>query len=227
VTPLLNISSMQSMLVNVNGASFAPTPLAPDSIVTAFGTNLAGSDPSATTVTVTDSSGTSRMASLFYVSLGQVNYQMPPGTATGNAKVTIASPAGTSSANVWVTAVGPAFFLANSTTGLAAGAAVRVSPDGTQTPIDISQPIDLGNPGDQVVLTLYATGLRHFSSMANVKVQIGDTNAALQYAGPQGSFIGLDQVNVVIPPTLGGKGLTDVDLIVDGVQALPATLTIK
>jgi uncharacterized protein (TIGR03437 family) len=227
VTPLLNISSMQAMLVNVNGASFAPTPLAPDSIVTAFGTNLAGSDPSATTVTVTDSAGASRMGSLFYVSVGQVNYQMPPGTATGNAKVTIASPAGTSSSNVWITAVGPAFFLASATTGLAAGAAVRVSPDGTQTPIDISQPIDLGNPGDQVVLTLYATGLRHFSSMANVKVQIGDTNAALQYAGPQGSFVGLDQVNVVIPPTLGGKGLTDIDLIVDGVQALPATLTIK
>jgi len=34
-------------------------------------------------------------------------------------------------------------------------------------------------------------------------------------------------VNVVVPPTLGGKGLTDIDLIVDGVQALPATLTIK
>lgn len=47
-------------------------------------TNLLG-----TTVTVIDSTGTARLAPLFYVAPGQINYEIPAGTAAGVAKVIV------------------------------------------------------------------------------------------------------------------------------------------
>jgi hypothetical protein len=73
-------------------------PFAAQSIVSAYGANLATGTASATvtplptsldgtTVTVTDSAGVSRPAPLFYVSPTQVNYEIPEGTAPGTATV--------------------------------------------------------------------------------------------------------------------------------------------
>jgi len=39
------------------------------------------------------------------------------------------------------------------------------------------------------------------------------------FAGPQGQFTGLDQINVQLPASLAGKGEVDVVLTVDGVVA--------
>lgn len=45
--------------------------------------------------------------------------------------------------------------------------------------------------------------------------------------GPQGSYAGLDQVNVVLPRSLAGRGEVDVLLTVDGRAANPAKINIK
>ncbi len=72
-------------------------------------TNLNG-----TTVKVKDSMGAERLAPLFYVGPAQVNYEVPSGTATGEALVTFTSADGTiSTGTVNVTAVAPALFSAN------------------------------------------------------------------------------------------------------------------
>lgn len=42
--------------------------------------------------------------------------------------------------------------------------------------------------------------------MNNTQVTIGGVNAQVLYAGPQMVFPGLDQINVVIPQSLAGKG---------------------
>ena len=76
--------------------------------------------------------------------------------------------------------------------------------------------IDLGATGDQVILQLFGTGWRHASSSSNVSATIGGQNATVLYTGAQGTYAGLDQVNVVIPQNLAGAGSVAVVLQVDG-----------
>ena len=54
---------------------------------------------------------------------------------------------------------------------------------------------------------------------SDVQVAIGTLPAAVTYAGPQGSFIGLDQVNVVMPQSLAGSRSVPLDLAVGGLVA--------
>jgi uncharacterized protein (TIGR03437 family) len=234
-------------ITNVSAASFLQEPLAPESIATAFGAELASgaasptslplpTDLNGTVVTVTDSAGKARQSPLFFVSPAQVNYEIPAGTATGIAQVVIASPKGKSSASVEIASVAPAFFEINAATGLVAGSALLVSADGKQTPENIfevqggnvvASPINLGTAGEKCYLTLYATGVRNASSLAAVGVTIGGVSAPVQYAGPQGTFVGLDQVNVLIPSSLAGMGQVDVLMSVDGVDSPPVVITIQ
>jgi uncharacterized protein (TIGR03437 family) len=47
------------------------------------------------------------------------------------------------------------------------------------------------------------------------------------YAGAQGAFAGLDQVNVRLSRNLAGRGLVDVSLIVDGKMANTVKIHMK
>src|SRR5262249_59696728 len=100
--------------------------------------------------------------------------------------------------------------------GLRAAAAVRVGGDGPKRyePVIrfdagqnkyVAAPIDFGPSEDQIVLVLFATGLRYRSSGAAVSATIGDVSAQVLYAGAQGDFSGLDQVNLLMPRTLIGR----------------------
>ncbi len=94
-TSLTKISLPKSA-VTVSAANYSGSPLACEAIVSAFGTGLATSTQSAaslplpktlggTTIKVRDSAGTERDAALFFASPTQINFQIPPGTANGNA----------------------------------------------------------------------------------------------------------------------------------------------
>jgi len=50
-----------------------------------------------------------------------------------------------------------------------------------------------------IYLSFYGTGIRGRSSLSNVAVTIGGVSAQVLYAGPQGTYPGLDQVNVGLP----------------------------
>src|SRR5579863_3692998 len=112
-------------------------PVAPASIVTAFGSDVATLVSSATsatwpvslggtTVSIKDSGGVARPAAISFVSPGQVNFQIPAQTAVGPATVTITSSDETvSTGAVLVAAVGPGLFAANGN-GQGAAAAVVV-----------------------------------------------------------------------------------------------------
>ena len=236
-------------ITNVSAASFLDTPLSAESIVTAFGANLATATDGAamlplptnldgTTVTVTDSAGAARQAPLFFISATQVNYEIPVGTANGNPKVTIASPAGTSYNQVWIENVAPAFFQSNTSTGLGAGSTLLIAPDGIQRRGISCKSIPRATrwcrcrstsarQAIQVILTLYATGIRNRTSVSNVVASIGGVPSQVQFAGAQGTFDGLDQLNVVIPSSLSGKGQVAVEMTVDGVDAIPAIIDIQ
>jgi uncharacterized protein (TIGR03437 family) len=112
--------------------------------------------------------------------------------------------------------------------GLAAAQAIRVRANGEQVlepAIQVSNgavvpaPIDLGEESDQMVLVLFGTGIRGRADLIGVKVTIGGVQAAVQYAGPQGEFPGVDQINVLVPRSLRGRGLVDITLESEESQA--------
>src|SRR5262249_47359002 len=137
-------------------------------------------------VSVRDSFGSERFAPLFYVSPTQINYQIPPGTGTGDVTVTVFSGDGSVSVSALpVVAVSPGLFAANADgQGVAAAQVLRVKADGSQSFESVSQfdaalkkyvarPIDLGSEGEQVYLVLYGTGIRGRSSLGAVALQVG------------------------------------------------------
>lgn len=238
-------------VASVSAASFTGAALASESIVAAFGTALATSTEVATsvplptnlagtTVNVRDSAGVDRLASLFFVSSGQINYAMPVGVALGAATVTITSGSGAISVgNVRIEAVAPGLFAANATgQGVAAAQVLRVKADGEQVfePTAVfdaelgrfvAAPIDLGPPEEQVFLVLFGTGVRFRSDLAAVQLTVGGTNLEALYAGPQGVFVGLDQLNALLPRSLAGRGTVQVVLAVDGKPANVVEISVR
>jgi uncharacterized protein (TIGR03437 family) len=69
-----------------------------------------------------------------------------------------------------------------------------------------------------VYLVLYGTGL-DAATVANTTVTVNGVSAQVFYAGTQNLFGGLDQVNVLLPSSLAGKGTVEVQLTSNGVAA--------
>jgi uncharacterized protein (TIGR03437 family) len=237
-------------VVSVSAASFIGGDLAAEEIVAAFGTGLATTTQVATTVPlpteiggttvrVRDSNGVGRLAPLFFVAPTQINYLVPAGTANGAATVTITSGDGSISVGtVNIVAVAPGLFTANSSgTGLAAATALRIKSNGEITNEPVGQfdasmgrfvpiPIDLGPEGEQVYLVLFGTAFRNNTGLP-VSATIGGVNATVQYAGPQGDFVGLDQSNILIPRSTIGRGEVDVILTIGARVSNTVKISIK
>jgi uncharacterized protein (TIGR03437 family) len=71
---------------------------------------------------------------------------------------------------------------------------------------------------------LYGTGIRKLGGAA---CTIGGTPAVVTYAGRNEHFAGLDQVNVLIPRSLVGRGQVDLVLAVDGKPANTVKINVK
>ena len=235
----------------VNSASFIGPALAPESIGTVFGQMLSPATVSGDTIPlptslggimiqVTDSTGTSRFAPLFFVSPGQVNFQVPRGTAPGAARIAvIGGQAVRSNARAQIETTLPGIFTANASgQGVAAAVALRVDPSGVQTsqltfqcgPAPgscVLNPIDLGGATDVNYLLLFGTGIRNNAGLSSVGVTIAGENARVLYAGPQPQFLGLDQVNVEVPADLRGRGQVDVVVSVGSRSANPVTVSFR
>ena len=56
---------------------------------------------------------------------------------------------------------------------------------------------------------------------------IGGVDTAILFAGAQGTFPALDQVNVQVPPGLAGRGVVDIVLTVDGQAANIVTILVQ
>ncbi|MGO9230395.1 MAG: hypothetical protein ACLQKA_14485 [Bryobacteraceae bacterium] len=216
--------------------------VAADSLASAYSQNLgfvARSAPSVSLpntlagvqATVTDATGVARPAPLSYVSPTQVNFEIPDGTAPGQATVNIAGASGT----VQVNTVAPGLYALGGTNVAAATAARYPNGGGAPTPVAVfdcssgtcvASPIALDNQST-VYLSLYGTGLRNRSSLANVVCPMGGISAPVQYAGAQQQYPGLDQVNVALPTTLRGAGTVNVEVNVDGQLSNPVEIAIQ
>ena len=245
----VNISG--KAVATVSAANYAGGELAADSIASVFGLQLSSMSQAAVSlplpislggsqIVMKDSRGVERFSPLLYISPGQINFQIPAGSAEGIATLTVFSGAGASQTGlVIVGKVAPALFSADSTgVGLATGSALLVRADGSRaenglarydatTSKFIGQPIDTGGSGDQVYLTLYGTGIKNRSDLANVKVKIGGIDAPVEYAGAQGFFVGLDQLNIRIPAGLAGKGEVIVETSVENKAANQLRIVVK
>jgi uncharacterized protein (TIGR03437 family) len=188
----------------------------------------------------TASGAADRLASLFFVSPGQINFQIPPGTSPGAATVNVLRRgAVVASGVVQIGSVAPGLFAANANgQGVAAAVVFRRRADGSESFEPVAQfdqaqsrfvplPIDLGPESDQVFLILFGTGIRGRSGLSAVAAQIGGANAEVFYAGLQGDFVGLDQCNLRLQRSLSGRGEVDIVLMVDGKTANTVRISIK
>ena len=173
-------------------------------------------------------------AGLFFVSPNQVNYVIPTGTVSGTATVQITSGDGTvSTGTVQIAQVAPGIFSGNADgQGVPAAYLVRVRADGSLSNESVSQlsngrqvtkPIDLGPEGEHVFLVLFASGISHASDpnsdnnlSENIRVVLGGAEVAPAFAGRQGYFVGLDQINVEIPRSLIGRGRVSLAIAATG-----------
>lgn len=165
------------------------------------------------------------LCGLLYVSPTQINFAIPEELADGAFLLTINSPNGTQGGTVKVSRVQPSIFSMNSDgQGVIAASVVRVKADGSQQYESVAQldtatnrmipkPIDLGSAAERVFLEIYLTGIRQAQDEnsdgnfnEHIFVILGGKSITPAYAGKQGFFAGIDQVNVELPRSLIGKG---------------------
>ena len=242
------ILDLEPAAPTVSAATFSRPPLSADSIASTFFPNLAtGSDASTSTMLPTTLAGTSatlvdaqnvaRAVPLFFVSPGQVNWEVPADTAQGPATIQFMNSLdGTVRATVNIQPSAPGLFTANATGSgppaaylltYSAGAAI---PYRTQSAFSCvstpctAAPLSLGSPSDLAYLILFGTGLRHAIS---VSATLGGEPLSVSFSGPQGGYPGLDQVNVLIPYTLSGTGAASFVITADGVTASPVQISLQ
>ena len=68
----------------------------------------------------------------------------------------------------------------------------------------------------QVYVSLFGTGIRGAGDASNVTCTIHGVSVQVLFAGAQGGFLGLDQVNVPLPLSLKGSGQSEVILTAGG-----------
>ncbi|MGH9841330.1 MAG: hypothetical protein ACREEM_21460 [Blastocatellia bacterium] len=248
---LVAVLNGATTLTSVSAASYSGAALAPESITSAFGSGLSTATLSSTTlplptvlggtsVRVRDRTGTERLSPLFFVSPTQANYLIARETMAGAATVSVMNGDQLiATGPVQIENVAPGLFTADASgRGLPAATVLRAKADGTQQyePIGrfdaaqnrfVAVPIDLGPSTDQVYLILFATGLRFNSSLSAVSARTGGLDAQVLFAGAQGGFSGLDQVNLLLPRSLAGRGDVDLALTVAGKSANTVQFNVK
>jgi uncharacterized protein (TIGR03437 family) len=202
----------------VNGASFTPS-MSPGCLISIFGTGLAPSLASASSVPLPINLGNTSVkiggfaAPLYFVSQDQINAQVPfevANTINVNFQyetTTVVVTTGQESSaafKIALTGTSPGIF---TTASNGQGQALYVN----QNFMAFSTPLI---PGSTIVL--YATGLGQTNPPATTgaggaanqpmvflpNVYIGETQAQVSYAGLAPDFVGVYQVNVVVPAQL-------------------------
>ena len=230
----------------VSAASYLGSPgaLAPNSIVAAFGTQLATGTLAANSLPLPTSLLTTRVtvagipAPLFFDSTNQINYLIPENAPTGDVEVLVTSTIASgdqviSRGQMRIAGTGPAIFTADSSGGGAPAAITgRINqndvfvydpnPPYRTDPANpgriIPAPIDVGTTERPAFLILFGTGIRN-ALPNNIRAIIGGLDIPVEYYGPAGGYAGLDQVNLRLPASLKGRGLVDVTIVVNGVSS--------
>ena len=236
-------------IANVSAASYVnDLKLSPGAIVAMFGLNLATITASGSTIPLPTRLGdtevvvidnidslealpTARRSALFFVSPGQINFQIPENTALGDAFIQVRIN-GTLFADqrITIVSVAPGLFTTNATgQGVPAAQLLRIKPGNLLVYEDVAEfiggtwvprALDLGPDADQIFLVLFGTGIRGVSGAGQVQFKLGDLAAPALYAGPQGQLVGLDQINLNLTnlrASLRGRGEVNLTGTVAGI----------
>jgi uncharacterized protein (TIGR03437 family) len=227
----------------VNGASFVSGALVPGEIATVFGTNLtfsnginlAGSLPLATTLLNVQVMVNGTAAPIFAVDnvngQQQINFQVPYEIAgltsatvqvvdNGAAGNTVTVPVASAQPGIFTYTVGnttygailhPSYALANTSNPAARGETVLIYCTG------------LGTVTPQAVDGAAAVGATQTTAFPTVT--IGGAQADIAYSGLAPGFVGLYQINAVVPSTLS-PGNQPVIITVNGTQSSIALLPV-
>jgi uncharacterized protein (TIGR03437 family) len=223
----------------VNAANYQAGSLPSDSIASAFGENLAVRAESATVVPLpTELAGTTVTvngipAALLYVSPTQINFITPSNLDVGAAAIIVSNPNGSYALGTsQITPTAPAIFTSDAS-GRGDAAALATTDGINYTP----PPFDIMVNGKPNYIVMFGTGIRNVAAVnsgdengvaESMRVTIDGIEARVLYAGAQGQFIGLDQINVELPATLQGGGRrVEMVITLDGIAANRVTILLK
>jgi uncharacterized protein (TIGR03437 family) len=231
-------------LTSVDAAGGA-TPLAPGSLASGYGSGLANGQPASgpfpwpttvagTAASIVDVNGNTTQLPLLYVSSGEIDYFIPDTVALGPATVTVTAGDGTNSSGpIDLLPLAPGLFAVNSA-GLAAAYADCVSASGAQTNevtyqvsngAVVAAPLNLA-ACRQTILELWGTGIDG-ASAGTVQVTIGGATANVLYAGPEGYYPGVDQINIEVPQSLASAGSVSIVLSAGGLTSNTVNVTVQ
>jgi len=230
----------------VNAASFSQqTPVAPGSLVTVFGSELANGAASAGSLPLpTDLQGASilvagRTAPLVYASNGQVNAVVPFGISVNATHQVVASRGNEISVpqTVTVAAAAPGIFSRNGSGG-GQGIILGVDSSGAQEFADTAHPVTAGS-----TIVIYCTGLGEVSppvasgtptpdsplstTVNPVTVTIGGVAASVEFAGLTPGFVSLYQVNAVVPQGVAPGNDIPVVISAAGLASPAVTIAVR
>ncbi|HMV84279.1 MAG TPA: IPT/TIG domain-containing protein [Blastocatellia bacterium] len=212
----------------VSAASFNANAIAPDCAASAFGANLAtdvfiaNKLPLPTSLGGTTVKVNNKPAQLFFVAPGQINFVVPAEAGTGDATIEVTAGNGVVSRGAFrIVRAAPALFTTN---GAPLGYLLRFRGSNSipnQPPV--TEPIDLGPPGDSVYLIFYLSGIRNAPDTnqdgnvnESVRVILGGSSIQPEYAGASPDLAGADQINLILPQTLIGRGRVSLSVSSDG-----------
>lgn len=219
-----------------NAATFTVGPISPGGLFTVFGTQLASGIDEAHSIPLpqllkeaqiriySSADYVERYAGLLYVSPLQINFHVPEDLPIGDAEVRLYRKGILDSSHpVRVVKSAPGVFITPiySSAPAPAGYGVLVSGN-KQTKTEIYTcppgqgacvflPLNFGQAQDQLFLSIYATGLRNLKK-SDIRVMANGVDLPVDYLGPHSYFVGLDQINIRIPRSLAGTGLTDIEM---------------
>jgi uncharacterized protein (TIGR03437 family) len=168
-----------------------------------------------------------KQAYIDVISPGQINAQVPDGIGTGNVSIQVVSPNGTSDPVVVSAAdrspalLAPPSFTANGklyAAGVFADGAFvgapNLIPGATFRPAHAGDRVILYGIGFGAGSPVVPAGViaRQATSLPNITVTVGAANATVEYAGEAGGFVGLFQLNIVIPSGVSGDALLSVSV---------------
>lgn len=228
--------------VSVRQAASGGNEIAPASLASVFGANLAGAAASSTTselpsmisgvsVTIEDSQNRSFPARLSFVSPNQINLLIPDGLAVGLGTLTVRRNGQIAGqGNIDIRLAAPGLFTMDGNR-LPAGLVSWRTKDGrtfTRTVFDCAntcrgEAIPLGLDAEEAVLTLFGTGWR--GSREGISARLGGETARVLFAGAHSSFPGLDQLNIQLDVSRKGRLL--VEPIADGKRMNPVEVLIE
>ena len=186
--------------------------------------------------------------SIAYVSPSRVTFVVPAGLALGSVEVVVASQDGYVARGM-ISIAGNAFVIMTRADDNTGPAVVMNSRKQTGSAFEVTTPENFG-ADKRTRLVIFATGISGSAANSDVgndllingvvKPNLAESVAVearlsdgrlislpVEFAGAQGALAGLDQVNVVLLPELGGAGIIQLALVIGGQRSNAPTIVVR